>query len=148
MWTEHTEYEAYQKQQRSTVVTYQHSAKYHLIIVIGKTQRCHFLSIWQTTVSRTRFVLCLSGWMHHTVEQLGDKANKDSYAIQCLQKSLEADPNSGQSWYFLGRSVTRLRPIRSALTPALMKMCFHSLSAGATPVLGRSRMHSSHTDSP
>uniref|UniRef100_A0A8C2D1I9 [histone H3]-trimethyl-L-lysine(27) demethylase n=1 Tax=Cyprinus carpio TaxID=7962 RepID=A0A8C2D1I9_CYPCA len=43
------------------------------------------------------------GWMHHTVEQLGDKANKDSYAIQCLQKSLEADPNSGQSWYFLGR---------------------------------------------
>lgn len=44
--------------------------------------------------------------MHHTVEQLGDKANKDSYAIQCLQKSLEADPNSGQSWYFLGRSVT------------------------------------------
>uniref|UniRef100_A0A8C7CGG0 [histone H3]-trimethyl-L-lysine(27) demethylase n=1 Tax=Oncorhynchus kisutch TaxID=8019 RepID=A0A8C7CGG0_ONCKI len=43
------------------------------------------------------------GWMHHTVEQLGDRANKDSYAIQCLQKSLEADPNSGQSWYFLGR---------------------------------------------
>uniref|UniRef100_A0A8C1DVG8 [histone H3]-trimethyl-L-lysine(27) demethylase n=1 Tax=Cyprinus carpio carpio TaxID=630221 RepID=A0A8C1DVG8_CYPCA len=42
------------------------------------------------------------GWMHHTVEQLGDKANKSSYAIQCLQKSLEADPNSGQSWYFLG----------------------------------------------
>lgn len=45
----------------------------------------------------------LLGWMHHTVEQLGDRANKDSYAIQCLQKSLEADPNSGQSWYFLGR---------------------------------------------
>lgn len=44
-----------------------------------------------------------AGWMHHTVEQLGDKANKDSYAIQCLQKSLETDPDSGQSWYFLGR---------------------------------------------
>ncbi|KAG7268841.1 hypothetical protein CRUP_023961, partial [Coryphaenoides rupestris] len=43
------------------------------------------------------------GWMHHTVEQLGDRAGKDSYDIQCLQKSLEADPNSGQSWYFLGR---------------------------------------------
>uniref|UniRef100_A0A8D3C5Z5 [histone H3]-trimethyl-L-lysine(27) demethylase n=1 Tax=Scophthalmus maximus TaxID=52904 RepID=A0A8D3C5Z5_SCOMX len=43
------------------------------------------------------------GWMHHTVEQLGDRASRDSYAIQCLQKSLEADPNSGQSWYFLGR---------------------------------------------
>lgn len=41
--------------------------------------------------------------MHHTVEQLGDRGSRDSYAIQCLQKSLEADPNSGQSWYFLGR---------------------------------------------
>uniref|UniRef100_A0A4W6G2K4 [histone H3]-trimethyl-L-lysine(27) demethylase n=1 Tax=Lates calcarifer TaxID=8187 RepID=A0A4W6G2K4_LATCA len=44
------------------------------------------------------------GWMHHTVEQLGDRASRDSYAIQCLQKSLEADPNSGQSWYFLDKS--------------------------------------------
>jgi len=48
-------------------------------------------------------LLFSSGWMHHTVEQLGDKDTKDSYAIQCLQKSLEADPNSGQSWYLLGR---------------------------------------------
>uniref|UniRef100_A0A3B4BCG0 [histone H3]-trimethyl-L-lysine(27) demethylase n=1 Tax=Periophthalmus magnuspinnatus TaxID=409849 RepID=A0A3B4BCG0_9GOBI len=42
------------------------------------------------------------GWMHHTVEQLGDRATRDSFAIQCLQKSLESDPKSGQSWYFLG----------------------------------------------
>lgn len=49
------------------------------------------------------FPIAPSGWMHHTVEQLGDKANKNSYAIQCLQKSLEADPSSGQTWYFLGR---------------------------------------------
>uniref|UniRef100_A0A8D0L0M9 [histone H3]-trimethyl-L-lysine(27) demethylase n=1 Tax=Strix occidentalis caurina TaxID=311401 RepID=A0A8D0L0M9_STROC len=48
-------------------------------------------------------VLQQLGWMHHTVDQLGDKATKESYAIQYLQKSLEADPNSGQSWYFLGR---------------------------------------------
>lgn len=41
--------------------------------------------------------------MHHTVEQLGERTSRESYAIQCLQKSLEADPNSGQSWYFLGR---------------------------------------------
>ncbi|XP_052026377.1 lysine-specific demethylase 6A isoform X15 [Apodemus sylvaticus] len=47
-------------------------------------------------------VLQQLGWMHHTVELLGDKATKESYAIQYLQKSLEADPNSGQSWYFLG----------------------------------------------
>ncbi|XP_063070079.1 lysine-specific demethylase 6A isoform X3 [Engraulis encrasicolus] len=54
------------------------------------------------------------GWMHHTVEQLGDKANKDSYAIQCLQKSLEADPNSGQSWYFLGRCYSSIGKVQDA----------------------------------
>ncbi|KAJ3584096.1 hypothetical protein NHX12_014592 [Muraenolepis orangiensis] len=26
------------------------------------------------------------GWMHHTVEQLGERATKESYDIQCLQK--------------------------------------------------------------
>uniref|UniRef100_A0A3Q3LWT7 [histone H3]-trimethyl-L-lysine(27) demethylase n=1 Tax=Mastacembelus armatus TaxID=205130 RepID=A0A3Q3LWT7_9TELE len=54
------------------------------------------------------------GWMHHTVEQLGDKATKDSYAIQCLQKSLEADPNSGQSWYFLGRCYSSIGKVQDA----------------------------------
>lgn len=51
----------------------------------------------------TDYSIFIPGWMHHTVEQLGDRASRESYAIQCLQKSLEADPNSGQSWYFLGR---------------------------------------------
>ncbi|XP_056099491.1 lysine (K)-specific demethylase 6A, like isoform X2 [Rhinichthys klamathensis goyatoka] len=54
------------------------------------------------------------GWMHHTVELLGDKANKNSYAIQCLQKSLEADPNSGQSWYFLGRCYSSIGKVQDA----------------------------------
>ncbi|XP_051563824.1 lysine-specific demethylase 6A-like isoform X5 [Myxocyprinus asiaticus] len=54
------------------------------------------------------------GWMHHTVEQLGDKANKNSYAIHCLQKSLEADPNSGQSWYFLGRCYSSIGKVQDA----------------------------------
>ncbi|XP_077393796.1 lysine-specific demethylase 6A isoform X2 [Festucalex cinctus] len=54
------------------------------------------------------------GWMHHTVEQLGDKVTKDSYAIQCLQKSLEADPNSGQSWYFLGRCYSSIGKVQDA----------------------------------
>uniref|UniRef100_A0A672IF11 [histone H3]-trimethyl-L-lysine(27) demethylase n=1 Tax=Salarias fasciatus TaxID=181472 RepID=A0A672IF11_SALFA len=53
------------------------------------------------------------GWMHHTVEQLGDKGSKDS-AIQCLQKSLEADPNSGQSWYFLGRCYSSIGKVQDA----------------------------------
>ncbi|XP_056088996.1 lysine-specific demethylase 6A isoform X2 [Rhinichthys klamathensis goyatoka] len=54
------------------------------------------------------------GWMHHTVEQLGDKANKNSYAIQCLQKSLEADPSSGQTWYFLGRCYSSIGKVQDA----------------------------------
>ncbi|XP_034042595.1 lysine-specific demethylase 6A isoform X2 [Thalassophryne amazonica] len=54
------------------------------------------------------------GWMHHTVEQLGDRSTKDSYAIQCLQKSLEADPNSGQSWYFLGRCYSSIGKVQDA----------------------------------
>ena len=60
--------------------------------------------------------------MHHTVEQLGDRASRDSYAIQCLQKSLEADPNSGQSWYFLGRYVphTYKHDVRSWCIKALV----------------------------
>ncbi|KAM9576288.1 lysine-specific demethylase 6A-like isoform 4-T4 [Trichechus inunguis] len=48
-------------------------------------------------------VLQQLGWMHHNVDQLGEKVAKESCAIQYLQNSLEADPNSGQSWYFLGR---------------------------------------------
>ncbi|XP_072298157.1 lysine-specific demethylase 6A-like isoform X3 [Eucyclogobius newberryi] len=54
------------------------------------------------------------GWMHHTVEQLGDRSTRDSYAIQCLQKSLEADPKSGQSWYFLGRCYSSIGKVQDA----------------------------------
>ncbi|KAL6115417.1 kdm6a [Pungitius sinensis] len=54
------------------------------------------------------------GWMHHTVEQLGERASRDGYAIQCLQKSLEADPNSGQTWYFLGRCYSSIGKVQDA----------------------------------
>ncbi|KAL4656837.1 lysine-specific demethylase 6A isoform X2 [Arapaima gigas] len=54
------------------------------------------------------------GWMHHTGDQFGDKASNDSYAIQCLQKSLEADPSSGQSWYFLGRCYSSIGKVQDA----------------------------------
>uniref|UniRef100_A0A3B4BAS4 [histone H3]-trimethyl-L-lysine(27) demethylase n=1 Tax=Periophthalmus magnuspinnatus TaxID=409849 RepID=A0A3B4BAS4_9GOBI len=54
------------------------------------------------------------GWMHHTVEQLGDRATRDSFAIQCLQKSLESDPKSGQSWYFLGRCYSSIGKVQDA----------------------------------
>ncbi|XP_008575301.1 PREDICTED: lysine-specific demethylase 6A-like isoform X8 [Galeopterus variegatus] len=48
-------------------------------------------------------VLQQLGWMHHNMDLVGDKATKETHAIQYLQKSLEADPSSGLSWYFLGR---------------------------------------------
>ncbi|ELK07551.1 Histone demethylase UTY [Pteropus alecto] len=54
------------------------------------------------------------GWMHHNVDLLGDKATKETYAIQYLQKSLEADPNSGQSWYFLGRCYSSIGKVQDA----------------------------------
>uniref|UniRef100_A0A4W5RNS6 [histone H3]-trimethyl-L-lysine(27) demethylase n=1 Tax=Hucho hucho TaxID=62062 RepID=A0A4W5RNS6_9TELE len=54
------------------------------------------------------------GWMHHTVEHLVDQGSKDSCAIQCLQKSLEADPNSGLSWYFLGRCYSSIGKVQDA----------------------------------
>uniref|UniRef100_A0A8C6UPE4 [histone H3]-trimethyl-L-lysine(27) demethylase n=1 Tax=Neogobius melanostomus TaxID=47308 RepID=A0A8C6UPE4_9GOBI len=54
------------------------------------------------------------GWMHHTVEQLGERSSRDTYAIQCLQKSLEADPKSGQSWYFLGRCYSSIGKVQDA----------------------------------
>nr|XP_023420693.1 lysine-specific demethylase 6A [Cavia porcellus] len=59
-------------------------------------------------------VLQQLGWMHHTVDLLGDKTTKESYAIQYLQKSLEADPNSGQSWYFLGRCYSSIGKVQDA----------------------------------
>uniref|UniRef100_A0A8C5LN58 [histone H3]-trimethyl-L-lysine(27) demethylase n=1 Tax=Leptobrachium leishanense TaxID=445787 RepID=A0A8C5LN58_9ANUR len=59
-------------------------------------------------------VLQQLGWMHHTVDQLGDKTTKASFAIQYLQRSLEADPNSGQSWYFLGRCYSSIGKVQDA----------------------------------
>ncbi|XP_062040716.1 lysine-specific demethylase 6A-like isoform X3 [Lepus europaeus] len=74
-------------------------------------------------------VLQQLGWMHHNMDLAEDKVTKESYAIQYLQKSLEADPNSGQSWYFLGshncHSCTDLKPgARSQeLLPGLQHGC-------------------------
>uniref|UniRef100_A0A4W2C2B7 [histone H3]-trimethyl-L-lysine(27) demethylase n=1 Tax=Bos indicus x Bos taurus TaxID=30522 RepID=A0A4W2C2B7_BOBOX len=59
-------------------------------------------------------VLQQLGWMHHNVDLLGDQATKESCAIQYLQKSLEADPNSGQSWYFLGRCYSSIGKVQDA----------------------------------
>ncbi|KAM8750136.1 lysine-specific demethylase 6A-like isoform 1-T1 [Rhynchonycteris naso] len=59
-------------------------------------------------------VLQQLGWMYHNGDLLGDRTTKDSYAIQYLQKSLEADPNSGQSWYLLGRCYSSIGKVQDA----------------------------------
>lgn len=43
------------------------------------------------------------GWMHHVVEELGEKVHRQNYALTSLKSSIEADGSSGQSLYFLGR---------------------------------------------
>jgi len=44
--------------------------------------------------------------MYHTVESLGDSQTRESAAINYLRRSIEVEPTSGQSWYFLGRLET------------------------------------------
>ncbi|XP_077515282.1 utx histone demethylase isoform X2 [Amblyomma americanum] len=54
------------------------------------------------------------GWMHHTLETLGEKPQRQAYALHCLQKSIEADPSSGQSLYFLGRCFASIGKVHDA----------------------------------
>ncbi|XP_037958466.1 histone demethylase UTY-like, partial [Teleopsis dalmanni] len=54
------------------------------------------------------------GWMYHCVELLGDKKQRETYAIHCLQKSIEANPNSGQSLYLLGRCYAGINKVHDA----------------------------------
>jgi histone demethylase len=54
------------------------------------------------------------GWMYHAVPNLGDPHTREAYTIQSLQKSIEADPTSGQSWYFLGRCFSKIGKVHDA----------------------------------
>ncbi|KAL5281616.1 KDM6A family protein [Megaselia abdita] len=54
------------------------------------------------------------GWMYHCVESLGDKGQRESYAIHCLEKSIECNPKSGQSLYFLGRCFAGISKVHNA----------------------------------
>ncbi|XP_062941239.1 lysine-specific demethylase 6A-like isoform X3 [Cynocephalus volans] len=59
-------------------------------------------------------VLQQLGWMYHNMDLVGDKATKETHALQYLQKSLEADPSSGLSWYFLGRCYSSIGKVQDA----------------------------------
>ncbi|QQP38964.1 Uncharacterized protein FKW44_019694, partial [Caligus rogercresseyi] len=54
------------------------------------------------------------GWMYHGVESLGEKSTRISNAISALQKSIEADPKSGQSLYLLGRCYASIGKVHEA----------------------------------
>ncbi|XP_037903545.1 histone demethylase UTY isoform X2 [Hermetia illucens] len=54
------------------------------------------------------------GWMYHCVESLGEKRQREQFAIHCLQKSIEADPKSGQSLYLLGRCFAGINKVHDA----------------------------------
>ncbi|ALC39189.1 Utx [Drosophila busckii] len=54
------------------------------------------------------------GWMYHCVECLGEKKERESNALHFLQKSIEADPNCGQSLYLLGRCYAGVNKVHDA----------------------------------
>lgn len=54
------------------------------------------------------------GWMHQTIESLGEKSQRESYAIECLKQSIEADGTNGQNLYFLGRCYASLEKVHDA----------------------------------
>jgi len=54
------------------------------------------------------------GWMFHTIESLGEKSEREAYALDCLKGAIEANPDSGQSLYFLGRCYASLGKVHDA----------------------------------
>lgn len=55
-----------------------------------------------------------TGWMHHCVESLGERNQRELQAIQYLQQAIEADHKSGQSLYLLGRCYASIGKVHEA----------------------------------
>uniref|UniRef100_A0A182QXW3 JmjC domain-containing protein n=1 Tax=Anopheles farauti TaxID=69004 RepID=A0A182QXW3_9DIPT len=68
----------------------------------------------QLTASLKADIYRQLGWMYHTVDLLGDKAQRERLAIHCLQKSIEAEPRSGQTLYLLGRCFAGINKVHDA----------------------------------
>ncbi|XP_058124387.1 histone demethylase UTY [Anopheles coustani] len=68
----------------------------------------------QLTASLKADIYRQLGWMYHTVDILGDKAQRERLAIHCLQKSIEAEPRSGQTLYLLGRCFAGINKVHDA----------------------------------
>uniref|UniRef100_A0A0K8TVH0 Lysine-specific demethylase 6A n=2 Tax=Bactrocera latifrons TaxID=174628 RepID=A0A0K8TVH0_BACLA len=74
----------------------------------------HLLNSKELTLELKADIYRQLGWMYHCVESLGDKKQRDNYAIICLQKSIEANPKSGQSLYLLGRCYAGINKVHDA----------------------------------
>ncbi|XP_067620832.1 lysine-specific demethylase 6A isoform X2 [Eurosta solidaginis] len=74
----------------------------------------HLLNSKELTLDLKADIYRQLGWMYHCVESLGDKKQRDNYAIICLQKSIEANPKSGQSLYLLGRCYAGINKVHDA----------------------------------
>ncbi|XP_052867166.1 histone demethylase UTY [Anopheles cruzii] len=68
----------------------------------------------QLTASLKADIYRQLGWMYHTVDVLGDKVQRERLAIHCLQKSIEAEPRSGQTLYLLGRCFAGINKVHDA----------------------------------
>ncbi|XP_050085894.1 histone demethylase UTY isoform X1 [Anopheles aquasalis] len=68
----------------------------------------------QLTASLKADIYRQLGWMYHTVDILGDKVHRERLAIHCLQKSIEAEPRSGQTLYLLGRCFAGINKVHDA----------------------------------
>lgn len=53
-------------------------------------------------------------WMLHCIDSLGEKRQRENIAINCLQRSIESDPKSGQSLYLLGRCFAGVNKVHDA----------------------------------
>ncbi|XP_014606210.1 PREDICTED: histone demethylase UTY isoform X4 [Polistes canadensis] len=72
------------------------------------------------------------GWMYHVVDcsTLGvTKQHKQAISIHCLQKSIEAEPKSGQSLYLLGRCLAASGKVHDAFIAYsnLLYLCRNSV---------------------
>lgn len=54
------------------------------------------------------------GWMHHTVETLGEKQLRQRHALNNLSSSIQFNPDSSQSYYYLGRCHASLSKVHDA----------------------------------
>jgi histone demethylase len=54
--------------------------------------------------------------MHHTVDSLGERKERDDAAVMYLQMAVDAEPKNGQTLYLLGRCYSAMGRVHEAFT--------------------------------